>query len=112
MQACYPGGGARYTKHVDNTSRDGRRLRVVCYLNAGCQAAHGGCLRLHPVDGGVVEVEPAGGRLVLFHSDSMVHEVMHTARPRHALTVWYYDAHERRGRGHPPRTCATMHWRR
>jgi hypoxia-inducible factor (prolyl hydroxylase) len=28
MLAVYPGGGARFQKHVDNTARDGRRLTV------------------------------------------------------------------------------------
>jgi hypoxia-inducible factor (prolyl hydroxylase) len=111
-QACYPGGGAKYTKHIDNTARDGRRLSVVCYLNSDWQPAHGGCLRLHPMtssmlsksvlpgaevaEARVVEVEPVAGRLVAFFADEMLHEVSRTFQPRHALTLWFYDCDERR----------------
>lgn len=27
------GGGSKFTQHIDNTARDGRRLTVLCYLN-------------------------------------------------------------------------------
>ena len=30
MLAVYPGKAARFTKHIDNTARDGRRLTVLC----------------------------------------------------------------------------------
>ncbi len=33
MLAIYPGGGARFAKHIDNTANDGRRLTLLCYLN-------------------------------------------------------------------------------
>lgn len=40
--------GARFAKHVDNTTCDGRRLTTVTYLNPGWQPAQGGALRLFP----------------------------------------------------------------
>ena len=31
--ACYPGGGTGYMKHIDNPTKDGRRLACILYLN-------------------------------------------------------------------------------
>ena len=54
MVACYPGNGARYIKHCDNscdTGRgdrcNGRRLTAIIYLNPDWQPADGGELRLY-----------------------------------------------------------------
>ena len=33
MAACYPGGGSSYHKHIDNPSKDGRRITCIMYLN-------------------------------------------------------------------------------
>ena len=33
MAACYPGGGTGYKRHVDNPTKDGRRLTCIMYLN-------------------------------------------------------------------------------
>lgn len=46
MFAVYPGGGACFRKHIDNTARDGRRLTVLCYLNPGWREEDGGALRV------------------------------------------------------------------
>jgi Rps23 Pro-64 3,4-dihydroxylase Tpa1-like proline 4-hydroxylase len=43
----------------------------------------------------VVDVFPNAGRLAMFFSSSMPHEVMPSYGDRHALTVWYYDTKER-----------------
>ena len=60
--------------------------------NAGWQADHGGALRLH-VHGGLRDVEPLDGRLVLFWSDSRCpHEVLPAHRDRLAVSVWFSDA--------------------
>lgn len=106
MLAVYPSGGAKFTKHIDNTARDGRRLTVLCYLNVDERAGgkpwdttHGGALRVHA--GGLqgaasaVHVMPVCGRLAMFYADSMPHEVESCFRERHALTLWYYDKLER-----------------
>ena len=36
-------------------------------------------------------VYPEGGRVIIFESDRIPHEVQATFAPRHALTMWYYD---------------------
>ncbi|EOD31618.1 hypothetical protein EMIHUDRAFT_231583 [Emiliania huxleyi CCMP1516] len=53
MVACYPGGGARYVRHCDNSCDagsgnrcNGRRLTAILYLNCDWQPGDGGELRL------------------------------------------------------------------
>ena len=38
MVACYPGDGTGYKRHIDNTTKDGRALSCLYYLNKGWQA--------------------------------------------------------------------------
>jgi len=105
MLAIYPGTGSRFQKHVDNTVRDGRRLTVLCYLNPEWREEDGGKLRVHsplPTDKAEVsvnkawDVSPDAGRVALFFSDAVPHEVLPSHSERHAVTVWYYDATERK----------------
>ena len=95
MLAIYPGGGARFQAHVDNTTDDGRRLTVLCYFNEKWHEDHGGALRLHGATG-PVDVLPKAGRLACFYSDLMKHEVRPTHRPRASVTLWYYSTSERK----------------
>ena len=95
MLAIYPGDGSRFQAHVDNTTQDGRRLTVLCYLNSDWDEAKGGALRVHPTSG-PRDILPKAGRLAMFFSDSMKHEVRPTWAPRTAITLWYYGAAERR----------------
>ena len=53
MVACFPGGGARYGRHCDNSCSagegercNGRRLTAILYLNDEWEPHHGGELRL------------------------------------------------------------------
>jgi hypoxia-inducible factor (prolyl hydroxylase) len=97
MLAIYPGDGARFARHIDNTATDGRHLTVLCYLNPTWDyPANGGALRIFPADGvsPPVDVAPMGGRVAMFYSHLVPHEVLACHAPRHAVTVWYYDAHE------------------
>mmetsp|Transcript_11275 Transcript_11275/g.20398 ORF Transcript_11275/g.20398 Transcript_11275/m.20398 type:complete len:296 (-) Transcript_11275:272-1159(-) len=153
MATVYPSKGARFAKHIDNSTRDGRRLTVVTYLNPDWSLEGGGAIRLFPqrcCPEGVceteVEVEEEGkggegkrgerskssnvpssktpssrinsastppspadaeskiyppvdalpfcGRIAMFFSDEVPHEVMPAYGQRHAVTLWYYDADE------------------
>jgi len=42
-----------------------------------------------------VDIMPEGGRIAMFYSDKVPHEVTATNSNRYALTVWYYDGVER-----------------
>ncbi|KAK3265339.1 hypothetical protein CYMTET_25965, partial [Cymbomonas tetramitiformis] len=53
-----------------------------------------------------VDVQPIGGRLVLFYADLMLHEVLETYASRHALTMWYYDKEERQRHVADPEAAA------
>jgi SM-20-related protein len=82
MLACYPGGDARYTRHLDASKSCRRRLTLLVYLNPAWQPEHGGQLRLHlpSPSGGAAskvarDIEPIGGRLVVFQSRTLEHEV-------------------------------------
>lgn len=98
MLANYPGQGSRFARHIDNTTQDGRRVTMLVYLNPGWSVDMGGALRLTPTapDTPAVDILPDCGRLALFYSATMPHEVMPTWGDRHAITIWYYDSAERK----------------
>ena len=110
MFSIYPGNGARFANHVDNTTMDGRILTVVAYLNPGWEEDWGGSLRiqkpekyqtLENSDKKVKEytdVFPQSGRIAMFYSSEVPHEVCPTwgREDRHACTIWYYDMEERK----------------
>jgi len=90
MVTCYPGGGARYIRHCDNSCLlgrgercNGRRLTAILYLNVDWRHTDGGELRLFEqlAPAGrppVADVQPIFDRLVLFYADYRVpHEVRH-----------------------------------
>lgn len=89
VQLARYGAGARYVRHRDAfPGSDNRRVTAIVYLNEAWRPEHGGQLRLHvepPVD-----VEPVLGRLVVFLSDRIEHEVLPAHAERFALTAWYY----------------------
>ena len=89
--AHFPGAGERYVRHRDAwPGSDNRRLTAISYLNAGWTEADGGQLRLH-LDP-PVEIEPRLGRLVVFLSDRIEHEVLPVWAPRFAATAWFYGS--------------------
>lgn len=109
MLACYPEGG-RYVRHTDwaENAVDGRatrRLTTIVYLRRDPWVpTEGGALRLWPRRGSsvleweltrtaaAVDVEPIGGRFVVFDA-SLPHEVQPVAgAPRCALTLWVHAA--------------------
>lgn len=97
MLTCYPGKNrARYFRHTDNSSGNGRLLTALVYLNENWQQGDGGELRLfYPGEKNLkvrMEVEPLWNRLLLFWSDDRSpHEVLSTCKDRFAATVWFYD---------------------
>ncbi|KAG5670406.1 hypothetical protein PVAND_000674 [Polypedilum vanderplanki] len=99
MVAVYEGKGSHYVKHVDNPNKDGRCITCIYYLNVNWNVQEsGGLLRIFP-DGWVdriADIEPIFDRITFFWSDRRnPHEVQPAHRTRYAITLWYFDAHER-----------------
>ena len=85
--ASYP-VGTFYKRHLDKFRNDsGRKLSFICYLNQNWQDDNGGELVLYLPDKEEV-VLPLGGRLVVFESDRIEHEVLPANRERRSLTGW------------------------
>ena len=97
--AVYPGSRgtpASYCKHFDG-NHDGkapsnkRKLTAILYLNDEWDARRdGGCLRAYLSGGGgeYRDIEPRAGRVLLFDSTTIEHEVLPCVRTRMALTLW------------------------
>jgi len=121
-------GGSKYPRHVDNVSgihvgsKDLRKLTAILYLNPSWTSGDGGELRIYlgvpesdrkkivgekdykenkeSETSAFVDLSPVGGRLVLFYSDVVPHEVLENAPhattaadeekllDRYALTIW------------------------
>jgi len=100
MITCYPGNGARYTKHVDNGGAvgNGRRLTALFYLNHEWAVGDGGELGIFKageLKTCTKSVQPVANRLVLFWSDSRVpHEVLPSNKERYTITIWFFDSEE------------------
>jgi SM-20-related protein len=87
--AFYP-RGASYQQHRDRFRHDdSRRVSIVVYLNADWLPEHGGALRLHPEGRVMQDISPVGGRLAVFLSADMLHEVLPATRGRSSLTGWF-----------------------
>jgi SM-20-related protein len=85
--AVYRPGGC-YQRHRDAIQHDpGRKITVVLYLDRGWTAEHGGELIVYPPDG-EHRIVPLGGRVVLFRSDLVEHEIVSAKRTRYAMTAW------------------------
>jgi SM-20-related protein len=92
LAAFQPGG--HYQPHRDALRGDtARRVTAILYLNEEWKAGDGGCLRVHTT-GKPRDIEPRGGRLVVFLSDRVLHEVLPGRAVRHAATAWFrgYDS--------------------
>jgi len=96
--ACYPGDGGGYKRHTDaipETDMDGvqRKVTAILYCNPQWEIRHGGLLQMRLADhdgGGVVDIEPKGGRLLMFLSGCMMHEVLPSHATRLAITSWFW----------------------
>jgi SM-20-related protein len=85
--AWYP-PGAHYERHFDAFSGEGnRRLTVVLYLNEAWHAEDGGQLRVYAAQ--TVDLEPLGGRAVVFLAEKLEHEVLPVRADRFALSAWF-----------------------
>jgi SM-20-related protein len=82
--------GTFYVRHRDRFRDDDSRIvTVIAYLNDTWEAEQGGALRLHTDDGGVRDIAPIGGRVVVFLSGDIEHEVLPATRERISLAGWF-----------------------
>lgn len=89
--AVYPPGAA-YRRHLDQFNGDSKRqLSCVFYLNDDWQPEQGGQLRLYleEAEAQFLDIQPQGGRLVVFLSGRFWHEVLPATRERISLTGWF-----------------------
>jgi SM-20-related protein len=112
MCACYDGNGARYVAHKDNVCVDAdgntdctntREVTAILYTSEGWQEEDGGCLRFYhhsagsvsgpAEDGEFTDVAPLAGRLVVFRSRTILHEVLPSYARRTALSMWLVRFH-------------------
>jgi SM-20-related protein len=90
--ARYP-VGSFYKRHLDQFHAVPHRIvTVILYLNDSWTEADGGQLRMYfPQEDGSERLEdvlPVGGRLVVFLSEEIPHEVMPTQKERISITGW------------------------
>mmetsp|Transcript_46305 Transcript_46305/g.124417 ORF Transcript_46305/g.124417 Transcript_46305/m.124417 type:complete len:420 (-) Transcript_46305:42-1301(-) len=110
--ACYPAKGY-YKRHVDSgyeNLNNGRKITAVYYANKSWSSEDGGQLRMYKrlqnpfqkekaVSRGEAvpsedtyeveeDIDPVGGRLLLFRSRDMPHEVLPCKRKRFAISLW------------------------
>jgi SM-20-related protein len=85
--------GSFYKRHVDQFHAVPHRIvTVILYLNESWSESDGGQLRMYfPQEDGSERIEdvlPLGGRLVVFLSEEIPHEVMPTQKERMSITGW------------------------
>lgn len=80
-----------YKRHIDQfKSEKGRKFSTVLYLNQNWdEEEDGGILSLYPNGEKQINISPLGGRIVLFRSDEMEHEVHASfTRNRKSIAGW------------------------
>lgn len=93
--AKYP-VGSFYKRHLDQFHAVPHRVvTVILYLNESWTAEDEGALRMYfPQEDGTEQIEdvlPLGGRLVVFLSGEIPHEVLPTKKERISITGWLKD---------------------
>ncbi|EPR69266.1 2OG-Fe(II) oxygenase [Cyclobacterium qasimii] len=93
--AMYP-QGSFYSRHLDQFQTVQYRIvSVILYLNDTWEESDGGELRMYFTrPDGIEEYQdflPVGGRLVVFLSGEIPHEVLPTAKERISITGWMKD---------------------
>ena len=95
--AHYP-AGAFYKRHLDLLQlSDHRKLSFVLYLNPNWKQGDGGELLLYLNENGTektVTVDPMLGRLVVFRSEILEHEVALAHKSRYSITGWMLDQYK------------------
>lgn len=86
--ALYP-KGTFYKRHLDTFQNDdSRKLSIVCYLNEeDWQPHYGGELVLYKEEGDI-SIYPLKGRVVIFESQIIEHEVKPVEQKRLSITGW------------------------
>ena len=88
--------GHFYARHKDqHESKQSRILSFVCYLHSTWKPGDGGELAITNGDTNEVKqiIEPLPGRVVIFKSDEIWHEVRKSNFTRYSLTGWFrHDA--------------------
>lgn len=86
--ALYP-IGTFYKRHLDTFQNDdSRKLSIVCYLNEeDWQEDFGGELAIYKADE-TINIFPLKGRMVVFESQVLEHEVKPVQRERLSITGW------------------------
>lgn len=90
--AYYP-PGTWYKRHFDTFHHDDRRrFSMICYLQtAAWKPENGGALHIYiPTEMGekTIEVAPQPGRVVIFDSRKLAHEVCEVVKDRWSITGW------------------------
>ncbi|MDN3669972.1 2OG-Fe(II) oxygenase [Echinicola jeungdonensis] len=93
--AMYP-PGSFYLRHLDQFQNVKYRVvTTILYLNQKWEPGDGGALRMYlPKCEGqeeIMDVFPKGGRLVVFLSGEIPHEVLPTLKERVSITGWLRD---------------------
>lgn len=93
--AKYP-VGSFYKRHLDQFHAVPHRMvTVILYLNESWTAEDEGALRMYfPQEDGTEQIEevlPIGGRMVVFLSGEIPHEVLQTKKERISITGWLKD---------------------
>lgn len=88
--AFYP-VGAFYRAHFDrHRNSNARVVTAVFYLNEHWRADEGGELLMYGEDGSITQKElPEEGKLVLFMSEGLLHEVLPATRERWSIAGWF-----------------------
>ena len=91
--AHYP-PGAGYAKHLDQSPSfqpllGERVITFIVYLNKNWAPEDGGELKIFIDQDHPLSVEPLWGRMILFFSDRLWHEVAQSKKDRWSLTGWF-----------------------
>ena len=88
--------GSHYARHLDvHRAGSERAISLLLYLNNNWQESDAGALRIYPPGAphAPIDIVPASGRLVMFLSDRVEHEVLPTARQRLSIAAWFRRRH-------------------